>query len=132
MPRLSVWFIRSALLYLSVGVSLGGLMLWNKGVPVHPAIWRLRPAHIEFLLLGWSVQLLFGVAYWILPRFRAKRRKSKLVWFAFWLLNAGIWLVVVSSLIEPTALRPAGRLMETGAVVAFAIHAWPRVKAFDL
>ena len=46
MPRLSVWFIRSALLYLLLGFTLGGLMLWNKGLPIHPVLWRLLPAHM--------------------------------------------------------------------------------------
>lgn len=55
MPRLSVWYTRFALLYLALGFTLGGLMLYNKGVPLHPALWSLLPAHIEFLLMGWMM-----------------------------------------------------------------------------
>ena len=129
MPRLSTWFIRSALIYLLLGFTLGGLLLWNKGLPIHSGIWRLLPAHLEFLLLGWTVQLVMGVAYWILPRFGTARRKTMLVWLTYGLLNVGIWLVVMGGFVgAAAAVQLAGRLMETGAVVAFAIHAWFRVK----
>ena len=74
-------------------------------------------------------QLAIGVAYWILPRFRTKRRKTRLVWLSFGLLNLGIWSVVVGGLVGWTEVAQlAGRLMEAAAVVAFAIHAWFRVK----
>lgn len=96
---------------------------FNKGAPIHPGIWRLLPVHIEFLLLGWIVQLVFSVAFWILPRFRTQRRKPTLVWLAYSLLNGGIWLVVVSGLTGASAaVWLIGRSMDVGAVAAFAIH----------
>jgi hypothetical protein len=98
MPRLSVWFIRSALIYMLLGFTLGGPLLWHKGQPIHPVLWQILPARMEFLLLGWTVQLAMGVAYWILPRFRSQRRKTAFAWLSFGLLNAGIWLVVMAGL----------------------------------
>lgn len=133
MPRLSCWLIRTALVYLLLGFTLGGLMLWHKGLPIHPAVWRLLPAHMEFLLLGWTLQLVMGVAYWTLPRVGAKRRKSTLVWFSYGLLNGGLCLVALSGFAPATALvQLTGRLMETVAMTAFVIHAWRRVKPFGL
>ena len=38
MPLLSIWLIRVALLYLLLGFTLGGLLLWNKGQTIHPVI----------------------------------------------------------------------------------------------
>ncbi|HMN29618.1 MAG TPA: hypothetical protein PKE45_15825 [Caldilineaceae bacterium] len=126
MPRLSVWLIRAALLYLLLGFSLGALLLWHKGIPLYPLLWRLLPAHIECLFFGWTVQLALGVAYWILPRFRSSRGNPTLAWSAFVLLNLGVWLVGLSPLFGIPAL--AGRLAETAAALAFAAHAWPRIK----
>ncbi len=129
MPRLSVWFIRCALINLALGFTFGALMLWNKGLPLHPLVWRLLPAHIEFLLIGWLVQLAMGVAYWILPRFQAERGRGGFAWAAFWLLNGGVWLAGLSPLASAgAAVALAGRLAEAGAAAAFAVHAWPRVK----
>lgn len=129
MPAISVWSIRAALLYLIAGFTFGALMLTNKGLPISPLVWRLLPIHMEFLLAGWLVQLAMGVAFWILPRFRNQRGNSQVALAAFILLNTGIWLVVIGNAFgASSSLILAGRLAETGAAVAFAIHAWPRVK----
>jgi cbb3-type cytochrome oxidase subunit 1 len=130
MPRLSQWLIRAALLYLLAGFTIGALLLGHKGVPFHPALWSWLPAHIEFLLIGWIMQLTMGVAYWILPRFWDKPRDAHLVYAqtAFVLLNVGIWLVVIGGLWrDGRSLLWLGRAMELGAAVAFARYAWGRV-----
>lgn len=130
MPPLSIWFIRTALLYLSLGVTFGALMLANKGVPFAPALWRLRSGHIEILLLGWVAQLAMGVAFWIAPRFWEPpvRGNESGAYAAFLLLNLGIWLVALSTLFGlPSPLVLVGRLAEAGAGVAFGLHIWPRI-----
>lgn len=129
MPRLSAWYVRAALLYLGLGFTLGGLLLANKGLPQQPLLWRLLPAHIEFLLFGWTLQLAFGVAFWILPRWRTQRGNVRPAWAALILLNGGIWLVVMAGWWNgPAWALASGRLLEAGAVAAFAMHAWPRIK----
>lgn len=129
MPRLSVLYIRAALIYLMLGFTFGAAMLWHKGVPLHPMIWRLLPAHIEFLLIGWTVQLVFGVAFWILPRFYTNRGETRPAWLAFYLLNVGIWMVGVAPALGLQGIVPLlGRVAELGAAIAFALHAWPRIK----
>jgi len=129
MPRLSVWFIRMALLYLLAGFTFGALLLAHKGIPFEPQVWRWRPAHIELLLVGWLLQLAMGVAYWILPRFQQQRGNTPAAWAAFWLLNAGVLLVVAAVPLPTfTWLAVLGRLLQAGAAVAFAVNAWPRVK----
>jgi hypothetical protein len=129
MPRASCWFIRAALIYLLLGFTFGALLLWNKGAPLAPQLWLLLPAHIEFLLLGWTVQLALGVAYWILPRFQTSRGNTAPVWSAFVLLNLGVWLVSLAPFAPQLAfLDLAGRSAECAAALAFAFHAWPRIK----
>ena len=128
MPRLSVWMIRAALLALMAGATLGALML---AVPGGAARWR--PLHAELLLVGWTVQLAFGVAYWILPRFRSgpERGHEALGWAAFALVNVGVVLVGLGRSAgggETWAL--AGRSAEALAAVSFVAQAWPRVKPF--
>jgi cbb3-type cytochrome oxidase subunit 1 len=130
MPRLSQWLIRVALVYLLLGFTVGGLLLTHKGIPLHPILWSWLPAHIEFLLIGWIVQLTMGVAFWILPRYwRPPRRpKEKYVQFSFALLNLGIWLVVAGTTFRAGRwVFFAGRAAEIGAVVLFALHGWPRI-----
>jgi len=129
MPRLSAWFIRTAMAYLALGITFGALLLWNKGLPLHPAIWRLLPVHIELMLVGWTLQLIYGIAFWILPRWRSWRGNETPVWAAFWLLNCGIWLVALGqSLGWAPIWLAAGRLAEIASAVAFSLNAWPRTK----
>ena len=129
MPRLSCWFIRASLIYLAVGFTFGALILLNKGIPLAPMLWRLLPAHIEFLLLGWMGQLAVGVAFWILPRFSTERGRPVAAYLTFFLLNIGVLLTSIgSALLAPTLLLVLGRFAEVGSAVALAIHAWPRVK----
>ena len=135
MTRLSVWTVRTALLYLGVGFFLGALMLTQKGLPFDPAMLRLLPLHIEFVLFGWTLQLAMGIAFWILPRFSHEPRYGNQTfgWLAFVLLNVGVlcaglgqWLGADSS------VALLGRLAEVGAVIFFLGHAWPRVKPIGL
>jgi hypothetical protein len=132
-PRLSRWYIRASLLYLAAGVTLGMLLLVHKGIPLHPALWRILPPHIEFLLLGWTLQLAMGVMFWSLPRFQhgPERGNEALAWWAFGLLNVGVGLVSVGWVLGVPGWLPfLGRVIEAAAAIAFAAHAWPRVKSF--
>jgi cbb3-type cytochrome oxidase subunit 1 len=133
MPRLSVWFVRTALCYLAIGLLAGALLLVSRGVFLGAWVAHLRPVHIEFLLMGWTVQLALGVAFWILPRFRvgAERGPEGLAWLSYGLLNAG----VVMAALGPAAGLPAtvpllGHTAEALAAAAFSVHAWPRAKVF--
>ena len=136
MPRLSVWYVRTGLLHLAAGFTLGALLLINKGLPVYPALWRLLPAHIELLLLGWTLNLALGVAYWILPRYKIgpPRGAERPMWLAYGVLNCAIgaiclapWLPVSSA--GQAGLVLLGRLGEALAAGVFAGHTLPRIKA---
>ncbi|MFZ1396524.1 MAG: hypothetical protein WAS33_06495 [Candidatus Promineifilaceae bacterium] len=130
MPRLSQWIIRTAFIYLLLGFTFGALLLAHKGVPLHPALWSWLPAHIEFLLMGWIVQLTMGVAFWILPRHWKKLHRPKEIYaqIAFFLLNIGIWLVVSGTTFRAGRwVLLAGRVVEVSAIVFFALHAWKRI-----
>jgi hypothetical protein len=129
MPRLTRWFIRTALVHLALGFTFGALMLFNKGVLVSVWLWRLLPLHVELVLLGWTVQLAMGVAFWILPRFRLSRGNERAAWAAFVLINAGVWIAGIGAMLGASPIITLiGRLSQVGAVIAFVVHAWPRVK----
>ncbi len=130
MPRLSQWYIRAAFMYLLLGFTVGALLLAHKGMPLHPALWSWLPAHIEFLLFGWVVQVTMGMAFWILPRYWQKPRRPKegYAQIAFVLLNLGIWLVVAGTTFRAGKwFLPVGRAVEMVALAFFALHAWRRI-----
>ena len=131
MPRLSSWSVRASLFYLVLGFTIGGLMQANKGVNFIPSIWILLPAHIEFLLMGWTVQLALGVAFWILPRFTGgSRGNQRPAWFSLGLLNMGILLVAIGETLWQAEIPfLVGRLAEAGAGLIFVLYIWKRVSA---
>ncbi len=130
MPPLSILYVRTAFLHLVLGMTVGALMLANKGVAFAAWLWRLRSAHAEILLVGWLIQFGFGVAFWIAPRFWEKPVRGNVFGarLAFVLLNGGIWLVTIATFLELSAIYVLlGRLLEIGAAIAFAWHLWPRI-----
>lgn len=134
MPRLSVWFVRCALIYLLLGVTLGSLLLANKGASLTPWIWNLLPAHMEFLLLGWMAQLAMGVAFWILPRSGSgqPRGRTSMIYSALIILNLGIWMVALQPYAGSLLLTLIGRALEALSGILFLLGSWPRIKPLEV
>lgn len=133
MPFLSVLLVRSALCWLAVGAAMGALLLSTKAAPLPAWVFRLFALHAEALLIGWMVQLAMGVAWWILPKYPRlpERGPAAPIWAAWLLLNVGVLLAGIGrSVGAAEAVILAGRVAELLAAVAFAVAAWPRVKAF--
>jgi heme/copper-type cytochrome/quinol oxidase subunit 1 len=132
MPALSVWAIRCALLYLGMGFTLGGLLLGARAGAISAALMRILPLHIELLLIGWMVQLAFGVGYWILPRSKGSRRSERLAWASLLLLNIGVLTTGIGGfLAAQRGVLVLGRVAELLAAFAFALHAWPRARLYS-
>lgn len=134
MPFLAVLLVRTALANLVIGTTIGALVLAAKGgAAALQGAGRWLGLHTEVVMAGWLLQFVFGVAFWMLPRFRtgAPRGDERPVWAAYVLVNLGPLLVLAGRIIGlgPAVLIPA-RLAEAAAAVCFAAHAWPRIKAF--
>jgi hypothetical protein len=131
-PTVSIWFIRAALAYLLAGFTIGALLLAGKAIALPPGLWRWLPVHFELLLVGWLVQLVMGVAYWIFPRFGltpAARGREELAWLAFFLLNGGVCLVSVGLLSDRQVFAVVGRAAEVLAAATMALNVWARTRA---
>jgi heme/copper-type cytochrome/quinol oxidase subunit 1 len=127
-----VWFVRTALCFLVAGITAGATLLAGRGLGAGSWLTRLLPLHAEFLLVGWMVQLVLGVAYWILPRSRsgAERGHPALAWAAYGALNAGVMLAALGGVLAAAAPVLAGRALEALAAGAFAVQAWPRIRRY--
>lgn len=134
MPPLTRWLVKAALLYLIAALVLGVAMQ----LPVagrYPVLAVLWPTYLHVLVVGWLTQLIFGVAYWLFPRYSAERPRGseRLGWATFVLLNAGLLLRIVG---EPWralgrgghAVLLASAVTQLLAVWCFVLNTWPRVK----
>jgi len=104
----------------------------NKATGLTPAAWRWLPVHFEVLLIGWFVQLVMGVSYWIFPRFgmtRAARGREGLAWLALVLVNLGVVFVASAWLSSSQALAVLGRSAELAAAGVLAVNIWSRTRA---
>ena len=137
MPKLSRLFLRSGFLCLAVGMLVGGLILVQKGIGRFPFFWILLPAHIYLVLVGGVMQCALGVSYWIFPRLPGRGRgNTALAWCSYWSLSAAILLIALHPAAEALMGAAAGDatflgggLLQGVAAVAFAWHAWPRIRA---
>ena len=134
MPTLTRWFIKSGLLYLVAGLLLAVMMQWpaTRTMPWLRAAW---PTYLHLLVVGWLTQLIFGVAFWLFPKYSAElpRGSERLGWATFVLLNAGLLLRIAG---EPRALSggeaamllTASALAQLLAGLAFVANTWPRIR----
>src|SRR4030067_2010156 len=81
MDKYAKAFIKSSLIYLSVGTILGLLMIfWTD------ARFTMTRVHVHILLLGFMALMIYGVGYHILPRFMGRPVSSHR------LGNVQVWL----------------------------------------
>ncbi len=107
-------FIRTALAYLVAAFLVGGLVLVNQGLALDSRIGALLPVFYHLLMVGWTTQLICGVALWMFPPFSREqpRGDERLGWATYALLNSGLLLRVVA---EPLHALAASTMVGLGA-----------------
>jgi len=137
MPPLTRWFVRSALAWLLLALA-GGILLASGVAARIPGTELVLPypTYLHLVTVGWLTNLIFGVAFWMFPRYTAEspRGSDALGWTSYAGLNAGLLLRLIG---EPAQLAGAGSrtLLLLSASLqllggwAFVLNIWPRVKA---
>jgi hypothetical protein len=137
MPAVTRWYIKAGLAYLVVALLLGMMLVAPAVVPLPPAIVVWGPLYFHLLMVGWVTQLIFGVVYWMFPRYSREKPRGHegLAVATFILLNLGLVLRAIG---EPVhSLWPAptwGGLVALSAILQwvagmlFVINTWARVK----
>ncbi|MBI5587723.1 MAG: hypothetical protein HY889_05075 [Deltaproteobacteria bacterium] len=128
MSKITVWFIRFALIYFMLSILLG-LQMSVTG-PVYP--WM--PIHVHFNLLGWMSMMVYGVGYHILPRFSGVPLWSdRLSYWQLWLANIGLVGMAVGWVVRSSSGNPmvllVFSLVEGLSIVFFALNMFKTIKA---
>lgn len=136
MPDLARLFVKTALLYLAGGL-LAAVALTPPVLARAPALAAMAPSLVHLLVVGWLTQLIFGVAYWLFPRYSrdAPYGNTRPARLSFVVLNAGLLLRLAAEPLhawQPAAwwawsLVAAALLQWLGGVL-FAAYLWRRVK----
>ena len=127
-------FVKTALVYLVLGVSAGAWMLLRQAGVALPEIANLYTVHIHLLGLGFFFMMVCGVAFWMFPRksgeTREKAAGDPLGWSAYFLITIGLALrclaLLLPDIVGKTILA-ASALIQAGGVICFAVAIWPRV-----
>lgn len=127
MTRVSVWFVRAALLHFASGATLGAWQLATSSRVLGVTSLPLRGAHVEMVLIGWVCQLAFGVGLWILPFSRGVSSDYRF-WVAWAALNLGVAVVSGAKVVGIPLIVLAGRFLEIASAVFIAWGLWSRVR----
>lgn len=136
MPPLSRWFIKAGFVSLALALVLELFEL--RPVTMFPSLSgaAIHLGAIHLLTVGWLLQIITGVAFWMFPRHPTTppRGDPRYGWTAFGLINLGLlfrlageswrlgfagprWPLVVSAVLQGLGIVAAISLL------------WPRVRA---
>lgn len=138
MDRFTIYAVKTSLIWMLAGFVIGGLMLVDHMVPGNWRAWLL-PTHGHMLFVGWFVQFVIGIAFWLLPR----KRRPELplgygehkAFIALAMLNLGLLMRVVA---EPLwrdrregividSLLAGSSILQVLAIFIFVSQMWPRI-----
>lgn len=137
MPTLTRIFIKTGMIYfllaMVVGVALAAPTLFS----LPTAVAALRPVYFHLFMVGWVLQLIIGIAYWMFPKLSKERPRGSeaLGWLVYACLNIGLAFRAIGEVL--VALRPGPDIGWTLALAAvlqliggwgFIVNTWLRVK----
>jgi len=130
MPLLARTFIKTAMVCLALALIFGILLaagLTNG----------LFPVYVHLLVFGWLTQLIFGVVFWMFPKFSVEKPRGSetLGWWTYALLNIGLLLRAIAEPMQSTQANPIGGwMLVLSAIIQFlagslfVVNSWGRVK----
>ncbi|HEX8992544.1 MAG TPA: hypothetical protein VF784_12770 [Anaerolineales bacterium] len=136
MPTLTRWLVKTSFVYLALAL-LAGLLLAAQSTLGLAVPDELFPVYIHLLVFGWLTQLVFGVVFWMFPKYSAERPRGSetLGWWTYALLNLGLILRAIG---EPVQAMSPGPLtgwtlvvsagLQLGAGMTFVLNSWKRIR----
>ena len=136
MPTLTRWFVKTSFVYLALAL-LAGLLLAAQSTLGLAVPDEFFSVYIHLLVFGWLTQLVFGVVFWMFPKYSAERPRGSetLGWWTYALLNSGL---ILRAIAEPVQAMTPGLLtgwalvvsaaLQLGAGVTFVLNSWKRIR----
>ncbi len=136
MPALTRWFIKTSFVYLALALVMGLLLAMQATLGL-ASFGDLFSIYIHLLVFGWLTQLVFGVVYWMFPKYSAEapRGSERLGWWTYGLLNVGLLLRAIAEplqSVQPTPLTGwilvFSALLQFLSGLGFVLNSWQRVR----
>ena len=145
MPTEARWFVKTGLVYLVLTFVAGSALLVLEATS-RPAAYVFAIEHAHVGAVGWLVNLVIGIALWMLPLNRERfpstqgRYPPRAAFACFGLLNGGFALRVVGepwyqlggAPIAASVVLVIAAVAQLIAVLSFVAIAWQRVRGPSL
>jgi len=139
MPFVPRLFIRTALIWFALGLVWAAAIMLIKVTDSTELRHTFITAHTHMLLVGFFMNIVMGVAFWMFPRPQDKKMNEPLAVVAYTLLNAGLALRVgfewaqeeYQGQVYGAILGTAGVLQALGGLLFLGVI-WPRVRTVRL
>ena len=130
MPLLTRTFIKTALVYLALALLFGVLLALGLSN-------GFFAVYIHLLVFGWLTQLIFGVVYWMFPKYSTEKPRGHetLGWITYGVLNIGLILRAIAEPLQASqpnnlfgALLVISAILQWLSGIAFIANTWQRVR----
>jgi cytochrome c oxidase cbb3-type subunit 1 len=117
-------FIKSSLCWLGVGVIMGVSMAFI------PSFIAYRPAHVHANLLGFVTMMIYGIGYFVLPRFFSQKLHNKtLAGVHVWVANIGLAGMFFGFITRWMVLLGGGAVLSAAGAFMFIYNIWRTIDA---
>ena len=130
-------YIKTAIVFLGVGLVLGGWMMARRELANAAPSAYMISAHTHAIFVGFVMMMILGVALWMFPRPEKgdTRYSPRAAEGAYWLVTVGTAGRIAGELMRPatsaTALRWAVLLFgltQVAGIALFFVNMWPRIR----
>ena len=130
MPLLTRTFIKTAMVCFVLALALG--IALALGVTN-----GLFPAYFHLLVFDWLTQLIFGVVFWMFPKYSTEKLRGSetLGWWTYALLNIGLLMRAIAEPLQAAQPNPfSGWALVISAIfqflagLSFVFNTWKRVR----
>ena len=131
MPPVTRLFIRTSLLMLLSGIAIGAIGLAEPSWMTH----ERSVAHTHLLLVGWLINMVVGVAWWMFPRIPGTVAPAPWMVAGWGAMNSGMLLRVAVDVFgdgmtaAPAATRWTSAALQLGGITLVVALLWWRVRA---
>lgn len=137
MPTLTRVFIKTGMIYFLMAMVVGVALAAPSLFSMPSTLAALRPVYFHLFMVGWVLQLIIGIAFWMFPKLskHEPRGSEALGWLVYICLNIGLIFRAFGEIL--LALRPGSETGWTLALAAvlqlvagwgFIVNTWLRVK----
>ena len=130
-------YIKTAILFLGVGLLLGGWMMVRRELASAAPSSYMISAHTHAIFVGFVMMMILGVALWMFPRPEKgdTRYSPRAAEGAYWLVTIGTAGRIAGELARQQFTSPALRwavmlcgLAQVAGIALFFVNMWPRIR----